>query len=183
MSSANSPYAAPTSDLALDTFRKEGIYELPRFSACGVFFLTLVTFGLYYYYWMYRRTVIINRVCDRKISMHIPNLVIVYCIVSFIYGIYQNYIIYTSGRIPEPFLVEYIMQIIFLVLATFWLYNIRNRLNYMFKAKKKDMFWIGGILTFFGNAIYLQYKVNKFIDHTSQNLNQEFNEVSGVSTI
>ncbi|MBU2709415.1 hypothetical protein KCM76_25715 [Zooshikella marina] len=53
----------------------------------------------------------------------------------------------------------------------------------MFKAKKKDMFWIGGILTFFGSVIYLQYKVNKVIDHQSQNLNQEFNELSAASTI
>ncbi|MBU2709416.1 DUF4234 domain-containing protein, partial [Zooshikella marina] len=84
------PYAAPTSDLAPDTFHEESIYELPRFSAWGVFFLTLVTFGLYYYYWMYRRTLIINRVCDHKISMYLPYIVLVYVTISFIYGIFVN---------------------------------------------------------------------------------------------
>lgn len=180
MSSTNSPYAAPNSDLSPDTYGEEGVYELPRFSAWGVFFLTLVSFGLYYYYWMYKRTVVINSVCDDKISMHIPYIVIFYGIVSFIYGLYQNYTIHTGSYMPQFLLVEAFIHIIFLILAVFWLYTIRNRLNYIFQANKTDKFWISGILTFFGTIIYLQYKMNKVIDHQTHSLNQEFKELSSI---
>lgn len=174
MSSADSPYSAPNSDLSTATYGPEGIYELPRFSAWGVFFLSIVTVGFYYYYWLYRRTLIINRVCDHKISMILPHIILVYIVVSAIYAFYSGYSIAYSSY--EPPLYQYLQPANYFCtfLSYIWLFAIRNRIHYMCILEKTNVFWIGRFFTVIGSNIYLQYKINQMIDHRTFSFNKEF---------
>ncbi|WP_163832268.1 DUF4234 domain-containing protein [Spartinivicinus ruber] len=162
MSVDQSPYAVPNANLVADSSKDNGISQLPRFSAWGVFFLTLITLGIYYYIWMYKRTKVINTVCNKKIPTGLTNTAISLYIINFLMNIYIGAV--GEGVDSSVIMVENIISIVAVILSIIWLYTIRNRLHVIENVSKDSKFWIGGILTFFFSTIYLQYKINQMID-------------------
>ena len=57
----NNPYSAPSADLDTETSPDQRMRSLPYFSCWYVFGLTIITLGLYYPYWMFTRSKIINQ--------------------------------------------------------------------------------------------------------------------------
>ncbi|MBU2713502.1 DUF4234 domain-containing protein, partial [Zooshikella harenae] len=151
-----SPYSAPSSEISNHNTGGEGIYQLPRFSAWGVLFLMIITLGIYYYYWLYSRTVIINRICDRKVSSILSGSVLVLFVVSFILSLCQVFAeeIGFTYDLQLAF-AEAIFNLASSITTLFWLFAIRNRLHYMCKSNKRSLFWMNGFITFIANAIYL----------------------------
>ncbi|RDH41565.1 DUF4234 domain-containing protein [Zooshikella ganghwensis] len=164
MSLDNSPYATPSSEISISSSGENGICQLPRFSAWMVLLLMIVTLGFYYYYWLYTRTLIINRVCKHKISTSLSGSVIALFVVTLILGIY-SIIAERFGLVYDSqiALADSIFNLACSVTSIFWLFTIRNRLHYMCKANKTGPFWMNGLITFFGTAIYLQYKITRLL--------------------
>ncbi|RDH46408.1 DUF4234 domain-containing protein [Zooshikella ganghwensis] len=177
MSLDSSPYTAPSSDISINNAKGEEVFQLPKFSAWGVLFLMIITLGIYYYYWLYSRTKVINRICDRKISSILTGVVLSLFVVSLILSLYRG-LTEDSG---SPYdlqlaLAEAIFNIACSIATLFWLYAIRNRLHYMCKLNKRSAFWMSGFLTFIANAIYLQYKINQVIEHKEHMNKIELND-------
>ncbi|MCX4027891.1 DUF4234 domain-containing protein [Endozoicomonas sp. SM1973] len=162
MSVDQTPYAVPNADLETSSTKIGDFSQLPRFSAWWVFLLSVITFGIYYYIWMYKRTVVINRICDRKIAPWLSNTVISLFIVNTLLSFYVGAVGETVD--PAVDLVSLVMTVAATILGLVWIYAIRNRLHEVGNIAKGSKYWIGGILTFFFTSIYLQYKINQVID-------------------
>ncbi|UYM16335.1 DUF4234 domain-containing protein [Endozoicomonas euniceicola] len=150
----NSPYRTPYSDLNIETSSNKILY-FKRFSAWGVFGLSLITFGIYPLYWLYSRTKVLNSIVDNRISDILLNTLIVLFIMSFVIGV-------SFEEIPENTIIaalDHINYLSYMVIYLTVLFKFRNRLRDMIGTN------IGSTLTFFGSAIYLQYKINKEIDN------------------
>ncbi|WP_163832105.1 DUF4234 domain-containing protein [Spartinivicinus ruber] len=162
MSVDQSPYSVPNANLEADLSKDNGISQLPRFSAWWVLLLTAFTFGIYAFIWLYKRTVIINKIQNRKIEPWLINTAISLFIINNLLSFYTGY----SGNTIDPALqiVSMIMSFTGGIFSLVWIFKVRNRLNYIGNATKGSRNWIGGILTFFFTVIYLQYKINQMID-------------------
>jgi hypothetical protein len=152
----NNPYSTPNSTLT-DTSGAPSMDILPRFSAWGVFGLTVITFGFYYMYWLYTRTAKMNAVLEKKIPMWL-----VYASL----GTYCAYIgmnfIPDSSYEAMPMAVGILaLTLAYMVFYYWWLYSVRAGIHTL--AATPD-FKVGPILTFFFQPIYLQYKINQFLD-------------------
>lgn len=150
------PYKAPESDVA-PVFGNGLSSIFDRFSAWAVFGLAFITYGIYTMWWAHSRTKRLNPHIDEPIekSFTTTTLILIAC---YFIGIPLTGINPAVGAV-FMFLgfVGYIMLIV-------WFFKLKNRLNTHLGSVKGDSHWIGPILTFFFNSIYLQYKINAVID-------------------
>jgi len=165
MSDSN-PYSAPKADLAVKPSGGgiEKIKHFKRFTAWGVFGLSLITYGIYTVYWLYSRTKILNElVPDNKIADWIPSTLILTTLVSIGAGIVSGgYVSAVSVGIANS--IYLLSTLAYLVLYIILIFAFRNRMNVLSDSHAGSKFWIGGIMTFFFNAIYFQYKINQVHD-------------------
>ena len=153
-------YEAPVSQV-LDENGANGIDNLNRFTAWGVFGLTIITFGLYTLYWLYSRANTINTFHDTKISSTTINVFLALIALSTGASIAVEF--YPDNEILE--LSNLIFSLTYFVSYMVMLFTFKNRLSEVADRS------INPVLTFFGTAIYLQYKINQTIDEKSPSLN------------
>jgi len=145
-------YQTPSSDL--DNSIKGGVSKFKRFSAWGVFGLSLITLGIYPLYWLYSRSKVLNSFHDNVISKVLLNIFILVAILSFSTS-------YLSSAMPTNTvfaIANGVLILPYLILYLTVLFKFRNRLREI----TGDV--VGPVLTFFFSAIYLQYKINESID-------------------
>ncbi|MCJ8312250.1 MAG: DUF4234 domain-containing protein [Saccharospirillaceae bacterium] len=154
----NNLYAAPESDLnqEVDANGDDAILEFTRFSAWGVFGLSFITLGIYMYFWLYKNISTVNRLHDQPVSL---NLLWAYLGLNLV-GTIMPYL-------GSPLLASLSMLfslagfILLLVMA----YTLRSRLTDIIKRSGlENLPKIGGVMTFFFNVLYFQYKINQAID-------------------
>lgn len=149
------PYKTPEATLTT-AGEAQNILDFQRFSAWGVFGLTIITLGIYSYYWMYSRMPTINAMHKDKIS---KGLLINFLVVTVLYyassfvGETEAAIIFTLG-----------ITLIYMVLYIIVVFKMRNRLQDIMNQSSNNQYQLGSVLTFFFNAIYFQYKINECID-------------------
>ncbi|WP_193162454.1 DUF4234 domain-containing protein [Microbulbifer hainanensis] len=134
--------------------------EFSRFSAWGVFGLSLITLGIYPIYWLYTRANIINQHHENKISMVWLNLLVISFIIAFFGGFLGQ-----SAAVATLLLAT---NIVYMVSYLASLFKVRNRLQDMMNERFGAKYSVGPVLTFFFSAIYLQYKINQCIDDANQ---------------
>jgi len=153
------PYEAPQSEVE-KVSNTSAINIFPRFSAWGVFGLSLITLGIYAFYWMISRAGILNKNTDDKISQGFITTAIILYIVAF-FGSFVDVIDPNAvGLIMAMSIVSLVSAIWNIVL----IFKIRNRINAMTNSEPGSTTWMGGVLTFLFAAIYVQYKINEMID-------------------
>lgn len=158
---ASNPYKTP--EASVDTSqggKLSGVFE--RFSAWGVFGLSLITLGIYPLYWLYTRTTQLNIHTREPISS------------GFVFSTLILYFMGLMGNIADALewnveitlalaLAGMVGTIMFIV----WAFKIRNRIHDLVGANNGDSKWFSAVLTFFLNSLYLQYKINCLIDEES----------------
>ena len=145
-------YQAPMSDLSVT--EGGGVSNFKRFSAWGVFGLSIITLGIYPAYWLYNRAKVLNSFHENRMSIVLLNSFIITVIASFSMG-------FISGAIPDNTVLAIansVISIAYIVIYLVVLYKLRSRLRDVIGCE------IGPVLTFFASAIYLQYKINESID-------------------
>ena len=151
------PYASPSADL-VENNTIDQIKQFKRFSAWGVFGLMFITFGIYPIYWLCNRAETVNSVHEKKISKAWTTAlvvsIIIYYVASFSIGLVGE-----TGLIVMS-VVTLISLIVYMVAYLVVAFAIRNRLQDITNNK------LNGVLTFFFNAVYLQYKINEAIDQS-----------------
>lgn len=149
------PYEAPNSDLAVATDDQISS-NFDRFSAWWVFLLTLVTFGIYPVYWIYTRGQTVNRAQGDQIKPTWLYMSVILFALTFV----------VEFASPEKVELYIMVNIAYLVVYLVSLFKIRNRLQKMMSETTGSTYTLGPVLTFFFNCIYLQYKINEFIDNS-----------------
>lgn len=155
---SQNPYQTPSSTLNTEN-ADSSVTEFKRFSAWGVFGLSLITFSLYNIYWLYSRSELANTLHEKKISTLLLQSLVVLTIFSFISSFLPNndLILILSGIASLVYVVVYLVV----------LYSLRNRIQDIIN-KDGSVYKLGGILTFFFSVIYLQYKLNQRIDEINR---------------
>ena len=154
----NDIYSTPESKLVNSS---EGdIDNFTRFSAWGVFGLSLITFGIYFMYWFYTRTAKLNEFHDNKISMKLVYttlfIYVGYTIVSFLdESLYDNELVLVGAMV---------VMLAYFILYLTWVFSFRSRILDIAVEHGRADFRINPGLTFFFQALYLQYKINSYID-------------------
>jgi hypothetical protein len=151
----DNPYKAPEANLVQSTNDK-GILEFKRFSAWGVLGLTIITLGIYPCYWMYSRTVTINSLHESTIPLVLPISLFCLAILSFASDLF--------GESEAATIAGLVILLVYFVLYLVVLFKIRNRLQSIINRSSNKQYKLGIVLTFFFYVIYLQYKINEYID-------------------
>ena len=160
MPSNSDPYNTPAADLQAGLTDNTPIKRLPRISVWYVFALNILTLGLYYPYWLYTRSSIINQLLTNKIPLNLISTVLGLFLINLVFS-------FMSGSQPDN--LDYktassLSTLIYSISTLFWAFAIRNRLHQMSHASKKSEDWISAILIILFQMLYLQYKINQYID-------------------
>jgi len=155
-SDMTNPYKAPESSVEkLSSGELAGV--LPRFSAWGVFGLSIITLGIYGIYWLYTRTQKLNAVLDKPINSVFTTITLVLYSLSLITNFVPKDDPVVAGVLSLLGLAGGIMMIV-------WVFMIRRRIHEYVGIPSGHPQQLGPILTFFFSTIYLQYKINQIID-------------------
>jgi len=65
---------------------------------------------------------------------------------------------------PQIVYIGKLINYIYIFIIILWLFKVRDKMNIILDTKKNTQFWYSGILTFFFNICYLQYKTNRIQD-------------------
>ena len=134
--------------------------KLPRISTWHVFALNILTLGLYYPYWLYTRTMIINQVHTKKIPDSLISTVFAILIINILFA-------FVAGAPAEEQTNQVTLNplsLMYIISTWLWAFTIRNRIHQMTHAVKHSGYWLNGILTVLFPLLYLQYKINEYID-------------------
>ncbi len=163
------PYLAPDADLSVETTGSstDKIKQLPRFTTWAVFGLGSITMGGYAIYWLYSRTKTLNGLLsENKIPAWLPTATLV----SYAVNIVSSFAPLAMSSNPELAMmaagVSVISSIVYIVLFIMSVFAFRKRINILSESTKGDSSWLGGILTFFLNVYYFQYKINQMHDRS-----------------
>ncbi|WP_024610168.1 DUF4234 domain-containing protein [Pseudoalteromonas sp. TB64] len=148
-------YEAPESNLSQDNDSKnKPILEFERFSAWGVFFLTLITLGIYGVYWLYSRINKANTLAKNKVNKNL------------LYGYLAMYVInFALSFATIPPMLSIVISLTSMVLGLVVIFSLRSSFIELINEGSKEPVKLGGILTVFFNIIYFQYKINEAIDN------------------
>ena len=157
----DNPYATPRAHVADQLVGSSAIEEFPRFSTWWVLLLSIVTLSIYMPYWMFTRTRVLHRVAPEK---PVPSAVIVISLLFFAVNIGFGVL---EGVYPNDVMIKLYSQLLSIasgISFVVWVLMFRNRLNALLGVTRESPLWLGAVLAFFFQILYLQYKINQAID-------------------
>lgn len=133
--------------------------QLRSQSTWRLFFLNIITFGIYTSYYIERQTVILNRHLEQR--NRIPEG-FVHAIIFFAWMLAVMIIVELSARVDHSFeaFINF-MSITWSVLVLIWAFMARKSMNVLMLARKDGLFWFDGFWTFMFHVFYFNYKVNR----------------------
>ena len=163
------PYSSPESDVAPEAVPENSFGEFPRFSAWWVFLLSVITLGIYTYYWLFTRTTVINRqLPDNQISNTVVWGTITVAVLSWISSLGSTLVSVGGTAAGNTLLaaagLDFLLSVAGFVFWLLWAFAIRGRINQMTGAQPGNSLWSNGILTFFFTPVYPAYKINQIKD-------------------
>lgn len=154
---AENPYKAPES--AVESPTSGQLSEVfDRFTAWGVFGLSIITLGIYPLVWFYKRSERVNSRTNSSISSAFINSTLALWAISFIAS-------FGEFVVPEIAIVSGILSLVVWILMIVWAFKMRDAIHVYVGANKKTYAWANAFLTFWLGPLYLQYKINKIIDN------------------
>ena len=157
---SENPYIAPSAKLN-NSADKSNRHKFKRFTAWGVFALTIITLGVYPIYWLYSRATVVNTIHEKPISSGLLVSLVVVTILSLVSNSFgeSDVALISAGVIAVAYMVIYFMV----------LFKVRNRLVDIINDSSDTVYKLGPVMTFFFFTIYLQYKINEYIDESPVN--------------
>ncbi|WP_020409074.1 DUF4234 domain-containing protein [Hahella ganghwensis] len=157
----NDPSPSPETPPVDPQNQSPGIADFPRLNVALFVALTMLSFSMYFVYWMFTRSQILNRQLGTAgISLGLMNLAVS---AFFVYvGVYFYF--QANPERGDLLMVTNIFALICQVLFLVWIFKIRNRLHLVMGVTRGHRYWCNALLTFLFNAFYVQYKINQMID-------------------
>lgn len=160
------PYKAPDAELTNSNFPQDGNNKFDRFGTWGVVGLSIITLSFYMVYWIYKRTLVLNRQPGiTPIGGAFMIVASALYIISFLFIIPE--VVYPQSQ--DVMLLSQLVSIFSNIFFLVWAFKYKNRLNVVLSNSGIPVKSIGSVMTFFFQVIYLSYKTNEYID----NLNVE----------
>jgi len=146
----------------------EKIKEIERLTTWAVFGLSMITFGFYTFFWLFSRTKILNQNLheEDRIASWIPIVGVISFILYFALSIGPALMISSNPELAATLMgIGGIIGLVYIIMFLVWIFKFRSRLNLLSGSHSGETFWLGGILTFFANILYFQWKINQIHDH------------------
>ena len=121
--------------------------------------LCVFTFGLYVIYRLFTLTSQVNVNVGKTIS----RLFVISAIVVHLISFFGLIIYFTANGSPELLIFSKLMHVVSSIFHVTWLIKIRNRINLATGVEKGSKFWLNPFLSSFLHVIYIQYKINQFL--------------------
>ena len=138
--------------------RDEILRALKRESTLRLFFLGVITLGIYIAHYIKRQTAIVNQYLDKEKQIS-EGLVWTILILTYVSAIlFVPYMFVEEGH-PIA-IISNLAGKILVVLDLVWAFKARNRMNMLLSATKGSEFWFHGLWTFLFTALYFNYKIN-----------------------
>ncbi|GBE04490.1 MAG TPA: DUF4234 domain-containing protein [Nitrospirae bacterium] len=133
--------------------------QLKSQSTWRLFFLTIITLGIYSAHYIYRQTKIMNHSLNggHKISEDLVKFIFVFSYVTAIITI--PYLFAPEGHSIET--LYDLLDLIWGILIVIWAFKARNRMNMLLSAVKGQPHWFHGLWTFLFTNLYFNFKINK----------------------
>ncbi|AJQ97881.1 DUF4234 domain-containing protein [Gynuella sunshinyii] len=152
-------YKTPSSSVNIPDFI-EDLNAFKRVSVWRMVFLTIVTLGVYPIYWMYTRTQILNSITSQGISSSVIRIALVSGGVYLLSPILGQYLVgHQFAAAMKLFAVAS-----YIVFTLIWLFGLRAEITRIARNQGQSDFHANGVLTYFFQMLYLQYKINQFFD-------------------
>ncbi|NQY34348.1 MAG: DUF4234 domain-containing protein [Alteromonadaceae bacterium] len=154
-------FEAPQANLSDANNSDKPILEMERFSAWGVFFLSIITLSIYSYYWFITRAKQINSLStESKANLPMFYIYIVYAVIS-------TGIAFIEITDPTFALINMVTTIVFTIILLIGVFSLRSAIEEVINKGSEEHVHLNKILTFFFSFIYFQYKMNEAIDNQS----------------
>ena len=160
---SNDPYKTPEAVLVQPS-DDSSILSFKRFSAWAVFVLSVITLGIYAYFWLFSRTKTINKVHENPISSAL--------MICFLIGVLFSYASSFTGDSEVAVMAGLVITIAYLVLYIVVIFTMRNRLQDIMNRSSNKQYKLNRVLAFFFYSIYFQYKINECIDDLQSSAQQ-----------
>ena len=150
--------------------RDEILSTLRRESTWRLFFLSIITLGIYAAYYIKRQTACINQYLDQKrqISGELVGAILILTYVTAI--LFVPSLLVEEGHPIAA--ISNLLDKIWFILEVVWAFKARNRMNMLLSATKDDEAWFHGLWTFLFTVLYFNFKINtlseKFAGHGIQ---------------
>jgi len=138
----------------------ELIKTLKSQSTWKIFFLSMITYGVYAAYYIKEQTITINSVLDEsnKISEGFINAILIVNWISL--GLVIFYISSDVYELPILDLADWASLIMF----TVWAFMARDRINTYCSLRDNDSNWFHGVWTLLFSYLYVNYKINTILE-------------------
>jgi len=165
--SASAPESASTAESLPVAYGR-----FPRMEPVWVLLLTLLTMGLYTYYWLFTRTKILNTLIPEK---PISNNFVSLCLTGFVVLLVMILSLPETSSMEELQQSSHYNTIMMLImglngLLLLWGILFCQRLNLLSQSNRQDALYSNYLILtvihlLIVNTLYLQYKINQLIDN------------------
>ena len=161
------PYAPPKTKVADHESTGHG---LKHRSVWMMVLLTIVTLGIYYFTWWFRRRGGLNRLnSSKKLSIWPPVLLAVLFVVFFILGIFEGLVGDDDPTVQTARLWASLFQIVVGIALLIYSFRIKGIIedHAAPDAHAEPMFakrvQLSGVMTFLFSIYYLQWAINRYV--------------------
>lgn len=139
--------------------------KLSNQSTWSVFFLSLITLGLYYGHYVSRQTAALNTTPGiEPLSRDFANLILAFVYISVSVYLVSLKIELSNGSYASitqlMHLVSSFISFLCGVLITIWCFKIRNRINTAYAFTHGATGWVSGLWCLLFQLLYINYKIN-----------------------
>lgn len=157
----DSPYQAPTADLTNDDNNNISLTGFKKLSTWYVLLYTILSLGLYIIYWLFSRTKILNeKHYSNPVSDALMYSAIVIYLISYPLMLVEVFVPEEAAYVLTSQLISFVGNILLIV----WTFKFRNRLNTYLNLEKSNTKYLGPVMTFFFQTLYLSFKLNENIE-------------------
>lgn len=141
---------------------EEILRQLKSQSTWRLFFLSLITLGIYTAHYIKSQTKILNQYFDEKnqISSGFLDSILILAYISVILSIPYFLVEEWHPVLAISDLLDFIWGVLLLV----WAFKARNRMNTMLSVTKEQTGWFHGLWTFLFTTLYFNFKINELVE-------------------
>ena len=131
-------------------------------STWRLFFLSLITLGIYTAHYIRRQTKIINEHLDKEKEISEGFVTVILLLAYLTVTLIVPYVMVEEGHPVER--ISDSLDTVFGLLVLIWAFMARNRMNALLAATKGQPQWFHGLWTFLFTAFYFNFKINTLND-------------------
>lgn len=128
--------------------------------------LGVITYGVYFAYYIKRQTARINEETDKEdnISLIFINTIFVLSYISL--GLFFAYLLVDEGH-PIAITSNIIDRALGIMILV-WGFMARNRMNQLYETSRQDKEWFHGLWTFLFSPLYFNFKINSICEDNNE---------------